>query len=167
MFCRAYLHYQPSYYHLHVHFTNIGNIQDNSLSFCSRPPSMCLSVSEYNPPGVNCEKSHLLETVIGNIELDANYYRLEFQQHKYLQLTSGKRTLPRFFLLPQESKSGVCCAGEGPIVRGISGFWLLCACAAASVNPVVFRQLPGQRIRGGQLRQRVGFLCYAGESQGG
>ena len=21
---RAYFHYQPSYYHLHVHFTNIG-----------------------------------------------------------------------------------------------------------------------------------------------
>jgi len=50
---RCYLHYQPSYYHLHVHFTNL----------------------EYNAPGINCEKSHMLETVIGNIERNSNYYQ--------------------------------------------------------------------------------------------
>lgn len=50
---RAYFHYQPSYYHLHVHFNNV----------------------EYTPPGVNCEKSHMLETVISNVERHGNYYR--------------------------------------------------------------------------------------------
>jgi len=50
---RAYLHYQPSYYHLHVHFTNV----------------------EYAAPGINTEKSHLLNTVISNIERDGSYYK--------------------------------------------------------------------------------------------
>jgi len=50
---RAYLHYQPSYYHLHVHFTNV----------------------EYSAPGINTEKSHLLTSVINNIERSGNYYK--------------------------------------------------------------------------------------------
>jgi len=49
---RAYIHYQPSYYHFHVHFTNI----------------------EFSPPGVNCEKSHMLETVISNLEKNGRHY---------------------------------------------------------------------------------------------
>lgn len=50
---RIYLHYQPSYYHLHVHFT--------SLSF--------------EAPGSYVERAHLLSTVIQNIELMAGYYQ--------------------------------------------------------------------------------------------
>merc|ERR1719270_715037 len=50
---RCYLHYQPSYYHLHVHVTAL----------------------DFNPPGVNCEKSHLLDIVIANIEQDPNFYQ--------------------------------------------------------------------------------------------
>lgn len=46
---RIYIHYQPSYYHLHVHFT--------SLQF--RP----------------LERAHLLKTVINNIELKSSYYQ--------------------------------------------------------------------------------------------
>ena len=49
---RAYLHYQPSYYHLHVHFTHL----------------------KYNAPGSEVERAHLLETVIKNIERKSNYY---------------------------------------------------------------------------------------------
>ena len=50
---RAYFHYQPSYYHLHVHVTSL----------------------QFSPPGSGCEKSHLLDTVISNIELDSLYYQ--------------------------------------------------------------------------------------------
>jgi len=50
---RCYLHYQPSYFHLHVHVTAL----------------------DYTPPGVSCEKAHLLESVIANLELDPSFYR--------------------------------------------------------------------------------------------
>lgn len=49
---RIYFHYQPSFYHLHVHFTYL----------------------KYDAPGIFCEKSHLLDTVIDNIELMSDYY---------------------------------------------------------------------------------------------
>lgn len=50
---RVYLHYQPTFYHLHVHFTFL----------------------QHDPPGIQCEKSHLLSTVIGNLELLPDYYQ--------------------------------------------------------------------------------------------
>lgn len=50
---RIYLHYQPSYYHLHVHFTTIS---------CEAP-------------GSRCERAHLLDTVISNILLMPDYYQ--------------------------------------------------------------------------------------------
>lgn len=50
---RAYIHYQPSFYHLHIHFTYI----------------------KYDAPGISCEKSHLLDTVINNIKLIPDYYQ--------------------------------------------------------------------------------------------
>lgn len=50
---RAYFHYQPSFYHLHVHFTYLN----------------------YEAPGIFCEKSHLLSTVINNIKLLPDYYQ--------------------------------------------------------------------------------------------
>lgn len=50
---RIYLHYQPSFYHLHVHFTYL----------------------KHDAPGIFCEKSHLLDTVISNIELMSDYYQ--------------------------------------------------------------------------------------------
>lgn len=49
---RIYFHYQPSYYHLHVHFT--------ALSF--------------EAPGCKVERAHLLDHVINNIELCHDYY---------------------------------------------------------------------------------------------
>ncbi|XP_050549200.1 m7GpppX diphosphatase [Daktulosphaira vitifoliae] len=51
---RIYIHYQPSFYHFHVHFTYLM----------------------HNPPGINAEKAHLLTTVINNIELQNNYYQI-------------------------------------------------------------------------------------------
>lgn len=50
---RAYFHYQPSFYHLHVHFTYL----------------------QYEAPGIQCEKSHMLSTVISNIKLMSDYYQ--------------------------------------------------------------------------------------------
>ncbi|XP_059045851.1 m7GpppX diphosphatase [Achroia grisella] len=50
---RIYLHYQPSFYHLHVHFTYL----------------------RHEAPGIYAEKSHLLSTVINNIEMMGNYYQ--------------------------------------------------------------------------------------------
>ena len=50
---RIYIHYQPSFYHLHVHFNALSN----------------------EAPGIYCEKSHLLDTVIDNIELMPDYYQ--------------------------------------------------------------------------------------------
>lgn len=50
---RVYLHYQPSFYHLHVHFVS----------------------TEYDGPGITCEHSHLLSNVISNIEIDSEYYQ--------------------------------------------------------------------------------------------
>lgn len=50
---RIYFHYQPSFYHLHVHFT--------ALSFVA--------------PGTWAGKAHLLADVISNLEIDDNYYK--------------------------------------------------------------------------------------------
>lgn len=50
---RIYLHYQPSYYHLHVHFTYL----------------------QYEAPGISTERAHLLSSVIENIKLLPDYYQ--------------------------------------------------------------------------------------------
>ncbi|XP_041985664.1 m7GpppX diphosphatase [Aricia agestis] len=50
---RVYLHYQPSFYHLHIHFTYLL----------------------HEAPGIYAEKAHLLDTVIDNIEMMSDYYK--------------------------------------------------------------------------------------------
>ncbi|KAM6924013.1 m7GpppX diphosphatase [Xenentodon cancila] len=50
---RVYLHYQPSYYHLHIHFTKLG----------------------YEAPGCGVERAHLLSDVIQNLQCDPQYYK--------------------------------------------------------------------------------------------
>ncbi|KAG7461508.1 m7 diphosphatase [Solea senegalensis] len=50
---RVYLHYQPSYYHLHIHFTNLG----------------------YDTPGCGVDRAHLLSDVIQNLQSDPDYYK--------------------------------------------------------------------------------------------
>lgn len=50
---RVYVHYQPSYYHLHVHFTALG----------------------YDVPGSSVERAHLLQDIIQNLEADRQYYK--------------------------------------------------------------------------------------------
>ncbi|KAG8247363.1 hypothetical protein J6590_062425 [Homalodisca vitripennis] len=50
---RIFFHYQPSFYHLHIHFTYLP----------------------YEAPGILTEKAHLLSTVINNIQLRSDYYQ--------------------------------------------------------------------------------------------
>ncbi|TSV15274.1 m7GpppX diphosphatase [Bagarius yarrelli] len=50
---RVMLHYQPSYYHLHVHFISL----------------------DYDAPGCGVERAHLLADVIQNLQHQSVYYR--------------------------------------------------------------------------------------------
>ncbi|XP_017465904.1 PREDICTED: m7GpppX diphosphatase [Rhagoletis zephyria] len=50
---RIYFHYQPSFYHLHAHINPVRG----------------------DAPGIWCEKSHMLDIVISNIELMSDYYQ--------------------------------------------------------------------------------------------
>ncbi|XP_075221692.1 decapping enzyme, scavenger isoform X2 [Lycorma delicatula] len=50
---RIYIHYQPSYYHLHIHFTYL----------------------QYQAPGIFIGRAHLLSSVIKNLELIPDYYQ--------------------------------------------------------------------------------------------
>ncbi|XP_072307881.1 m7GpppX diphosphatase [Eucyclogobius newberryi] len=50
---RVYLHYQPSYFHLHVHFTRLG----------------------FEAPGCGVERAHLLQDVLQNIQSHARFYQ--------------------------------------------------------------------------------------------
>ncbi|KAK6173523.1 hypothetical protein SNE40_016956 [Patella caerulea] len=49
---RIYIHYQPSYYHLHVHFTHV----------------------KFDAPGSDVFRAHLLSSVIENIENNGDFY---------------------------------------------------------------------------------------------
>ncbi|NWY02529.1 DCPS diphosphatase, partial [Nothoprocta ornata] len=50
---RVYLHYPPSYYHLHVHFTALG----------------------HEAPGCAVERAHLLADVLDNVARDGRHYQ--------------------------------------------------------------------------------------------
>lgn len=50
---RAYLHYQPSYYHLHFYFTKLS----------------------YEAPGCGMDCAHLLADVIQNLHFNSDYYK--------------------------------------------------------------------------------------------
>lgn len=50
---RVYLHYRPTFYHLHMHFVAL----------------------QYDAPGMQMEKAHMLSTVISNIEMLPDYYK--------------------------------------------------------------------------------------------
>ena len=78
---RIYLHYQPSYYHLHIHFTALGYNAPGMLRWkrelnfiCSSRQRVSISSSLFVFSGIFTEKSHLLQTVISNLKLNPNYY---------------------------------------------------------------------------------------------
>lgn len=68
---RVYLHYQPSYYHLHVHFTKLG----------------------YDAPGCGVERAHLLSDVIQNLQSDPQYYK---NRTMYFPLREEDKLLSKF-----------------------------------------------------------------------
>lgn len=80
---RIYVHYQPSFYHFHVHFTFL----------------------KHAAPGINCERSHLLDTIISNIELMPDYYKkatlsftlreTDILYEKYEDIINGSSTLSK------------------------------------------------------------------------
>ncbi|XP_012864882.1 PREDICTED: m7GpppX diphosphatase [Dipodomys ordii] len=72
---RVYLHYLPSYYHLHVHFTALG----------------------FEAPGSGVERAHLLAEVIENLECDPMHYQRR-------TLTFALRTDDPLLPLLQESQ---------------------------------------------------------------
>ena len=77
---RVYIHYQPTYYHLHVHFTHV--CYESAL-------------------GTTPERAHLLEDVIDNIEREADYYskcKLTFGAKEHELLTAEYRSKkPEYF----------------------------------------------------------------------
>ncbi|XP_028272263.1 m7GpppX diphosphatase [Parambassis ranga] len=68
---RVYLHYQPSYYHLHVHFTKLG----------------------FEAPGCGVERAHLIGDVIQNLQSDPQYYKT---RTLYFQLKENDGLLSKF-----------------------------------------------------------------------
>lgn len=68
---RVFLHYQPSYYHLHVHFTLLG----------------------FEAPGCAVERAHLLQDVIHNVQSDGDFYR---SRTLYCPLRADDGLLHRF-----------------------------------------------------------------------
>ena len=76
-----YFHYQPNYYHLHVHFTHI--CYESTL-------------------GTTPEQAHLLEVVIDNIDREGDYYskcNLTFGAKEHELLTAEYQSKrPEYFL---------------------------------------------------------------------
>lgn len=74
---RVFVHYQPTYYHFHVHFTHIDL---KNVSF-------------------QCERAHILSEIIQNIELKSDYYqngRLEYPvplNSKLYQILEGEKLI--------------------------------------------------------------------------
>ncbi|XP_068153730.1 m7GpppX diphosphatase [Drosophila tropicalis] len=85
---RMYFHYQPSFYHLHVHINPIRN----------------------DAPGIWCEKSHMLDTVINNLELMPDYYQratlpfVLYEGNKLLDLYEEQSPVRTKIVLPQDTK---------------------------------------------------------------
>lgn len=76
---RIYLHYQPSYYYLHVHFAYLMYDAPGRFNLSSNYNVNCYRKSYnififYFFVGIFVEKAHLLSTVMRNIELMSDYY---------------------------------------------------------------------------------------------
>ena len=103
---RIYLHYQPSYYHLHVHY----------------------SALTYDAPGINCGKAHMLSTVIHNIEKQSNYYSratLPFYVSASTKLFEELKRSGYDFLNHDASRSEDTSLSMVPIENYLKFFYLL------------------------------------------
>ena len=66
---RVFVHYQPQFYHFHVHFTRL-----------------------HNDLGCQVERAHLIQDVIANLEADAGAYA---KRTMYYQLKANDKLLPK------------------------------------------------------------------------
>ncbi|KAI8044646.1 hypothetical protein M5D96_000817 [Drosophila gunungcola] len=85
---RMYFHYQPSFYHLHVHINPVRN----------------------DAPGIWCEKSHMLDTVINNLELLPDYYQratlpfVLYEGNKLLDLYEQEQPIRKVAVLSDDKE---------------------------------------------------------------
>ncbi|XP_016987739.2 m7GpppX diphosphatase [Drosophila rhopaloa] len=85
---RMYFHYQPSFYHLHVHINPVKN----------------------DAPGIWCEKSHMLDTVINNLELLPDYYQratlpfVLYEGNKLLDLYEEEQPIRKVLVLSDDKE---------------------------------------------------------------
>ncbi|XP_017110207.2 m7GpppX diphosphatase [Drosophila bipectinata] len=99
---RMYFHYQPSFYHLHVHINPVRN----------------------DAPGIWCEKSHMLDTVINNLELIPDYYQratlpfVLYEGNKLLDLYEEELSVRKVPELSDKKEKSV----ETPIKASEEGF---------------------------------------------
>ncbi|KAH8268111.1 hypothetical protein KR026_000108 [Drosophila bipectinata] len=99
---RMYFHYQPSFYHLHVHINPVRN----------------------DAPGIWCEKSHMLDTVINNLEMLPDYYQratlpfVLYEGNKLLDLYEAELSVRKVPELSDKKEKSV----ETPIKPSEEGF---------------------------------------------
>jgi m7GpppX diphosphatase len=112
---RAYLHYQPSFYHLHAHFVSMSYFPPGMWASCVSvlfflPSGISLSLSlslsclsfvafALQTTGMSVGRAHLLEDVIDNLRMDGGYY-----EKCNLSFTVGSNfPLYNIFFPPQEA----------------------------------------------------------------
>ena len=66
---RVFVHYHPSYYHFHVHFTHIGNVHHSNIIFyfLSAHAETCDGIAGIGGAGELAGRAHLIEDIIENI----------------------------------------------------------------------------------------------------
>ncbi|XP_017044213.1 m7GpppX diphosphatase [Drosophila ficusphila] len=101
---RMYFHYQPSFYHLHVHINPVRN----------------------DAPGIWCEKSHMLDTVINNLELLPDYYQratlpfVLYEGNKLLDLYEKEQAIRAVPVLSDENEQSAEKTTEDAAADGFS-----------------------------------------------
>lgn len=85
---RAFVHYQPQFYHFHVHFTRL-----------------------HNEIGCQVERGHLLADIIQNLEMDPDYYskrtityRLKLTDELYTRISAHRNTTGASSTEPAQEK---------------------------------------------------------------
>lgn len=79
---RIFIHYQPQFYHFHVHFTRLEN-----------------------EVGCSCERGHLLTDVIQNLEIDSGFYCKRTMTYK-LKRGTPLENIVRTYLSSEVSSEG-------------------------------------------------------------
>lgn len=84
---KCFVHYQPQFYHFHVHFTRLEN-----------------------EIGTTVERAHLLTDVIQNLEMDGSYYEKRTITYKLKKFTPLHNLIQTSLLESSENKEKETCA---------------------------------------------------------